>query len=81
MFVLCVAISFAQNATTAKVDKFISAEMQRQKIPGISFAIIKVGQIAYVKGYGFANVEHQVSVKPNRFSTWLGQQTLYLRGL
>ena len=56
--------TFAQDAVTTKVDEFIKAEMQRQKIPGVSLAVIRDGQIIYAKGYGFANVEHQVPVKP-----------------
>jgi CubicO group peptidase (beta-lactamase class C family) len=51
-------------AITAKVDEFIKAEMQKQKIPGISLAVVRSGQIIYAKGYGYANVEHQVPVKP-----------------
>ena len=38
--------------------------MQKQRIPGLSVAVIGDGQIILVKGYGFANVEHQVPVKP-----------------
>lgn len=64
LFVLFSVSSFAQDATAAKVDEFIRAEMQKQKIPGVSLAVVKDGQIVYVKGYGFANIEHQVPVKP-----------------
>jgi CubicO group peptidase (beta-lactamase class C family) len=55
--------ALAQNAITAKIDEFIKAEMQKQKIPGVSLAVIRDGQIIYAKGYGYANVEHQVPVK------------------
>ena len=54
----------AQDAITSKVDDYIKAEMQRQHIPGLSLAVLKDGQIILAKGYGFANVEHQVPVKP-----------------
>src|SRR5437870_8391819 len=54
----------AQDAITSKVDDYIKAEMQRQHIPGLSLAVLKDGQIILAKGYGFANVEHHVSVKP-----------------
>src|SRR3989442_1997538 len=54
----------AQDAITSKVDDYMKAEMQRQHIPGLSLAVIKDGQIVLAKGYGFANVEHQVPVKP-----------------
>jgi CubicO group peptidase (beta-lactamase class C family) len=37
--------------------------MKKQKIPGISMAIIRNNQIVYGQGYGYSNVEHQVPVK------------------
>jgi CubicO group peptidase (beta-lactamase class C family) len=54
----------AQDATSIRVDDYIKAEMQRQKIPGLSLGVVKDGQIVLARGYGFANVEHQVAVKP-----------------
>jgi CubicO group peptidase (beta-lactamase class C family) len=54
----------AQEGISAKVDEYIKAEMQKQRIPGLSLAVIKDGQIILAKGYGLANVEHQVPVKP-----------------
>jgi CubicO group peptidase (beta-lactamase class C family) len=54
----------AQDILTSKVDNYIAAEMQKQRIPGVSLAVLKNGQIVHVKGYGVANVEHQVPVKP-----------------
>jgi CubicO group peptidase (beta-lactamase class C family) len=54
----------AQNGTNAKIDEFVKAEMQRERIPGVSIAIVEKGQLVYAKGYGLSNVEHQVLVKP-----------------
>src|SRR5262245_44760090 len=54
----------AQDGTSTKVDDYMKAEMQRQRIPGASLAVVKDGQIILAKGYGLANVEHQVAVKP-----------------
>ncbi len=45
-----------------KIDRFVSAEMSRQKIPGMALAVVKNGQVVLAKGYGFANIEHQVPV-------------------
>jgi len=55
---------FAQDAVTTKVDDLIKSEMQKQHIPGVSLAVVKDGQLVLAKGYGYANVEHQVPVKP-----------------
>jgi CubicO group peptidase (beta-lactamase class C family) len=61
---LAVSPCAAQDALTARVDEYVKAEQQKQRIPGISLAVIKDGQIVLAKGYGLANVEHQVPVKP-----------------
>jgi CubicO group peptidase (beta-lactamase class C family) len=54
----------AQGSRTAEVDKFVNAEMQKFRIPGLSVAVVQKGQVVLVKGYGLANVEHKVPVKP-----------------
>lgn len=55
---------FAQDGVSSKIDDYIRAEMKAQQIPGLSLAVIKNGEVVLAKGYGFANVEHQVAVKP-----------------
>lgn len=62
--VLLSAANFAQDATRAHIDEFVTLEMQRQTIPGVSLAVVRDGKPVIVKGYGLANVEHQVAVKP-----------------
>jgi CubicO group peptidase (beta-lactamase class C family) len=54
----------AQENVSAKIDEYIQAEMKQQRIPGLSLSVIRDGKIVLAKGYGFANVEHQVSVTP-----------------
>ncbi|HEX6188243.1 MAG TPA: serine hydrolase domain-containing protein [Pyrinomonadaceae bacterium] len=53
----------AQDATGARVDELVRTEMKLQRIPGLSLAVVKNGQIILAKGYGLANVEHQVPAK------------------
>ena len=55
---------FGQDGVSSKIDDYVRAEMEAQKIPGLSLAIMKNGEIVLAKGYGLANVEHQVAVKP-----------------
>src|SRR5688572_20345116 len=63
--ILLLAINcVGQNGVTTKVDEYMQQEMKAQQIPGVSLAVIKDGQIVLAKGYGFANVELQVPVKP-----------------
>ncbi len=52
----------AQDAVSAKVDEYIKREMQSKKVPGVSLAVIRDGKIIHAKGYGLANVEHNVPV-------------------
>jgi CubicO group peptidase (beta-lactamase class C family) len=54
----------AQHALTARVDDYVKAEQQKQRIPGLSVAVVKDGTIILAKGYGLANVEHQLPAKP-----------------
>lgn len=62
---LCLSAAvFGQAGVDASVDRFIKAQMERQKIPGISLAVVRDGKPLIVKGYGLANLEHQVAVKP-----------------
>lgn len=63
--ILAIAVSaIAQNSSEAAVDAFVKAEMEQKKIPGVSIAVIRDGKPWLVKGYGLANIEHNVPVKP-----------------
>jgi CubicO group peptidase (beta-lactamase class C family) len=46
------------------VDRYLTAEMQRQHIPGMSLAVVRGGAPIYVKGYGVATLEHRVPTGP-----------------
>ncbi len=39
------------------VDDFVQAEMKRQRIPGLSLAVVQEGNLVKAQGYGLANVE------------------------
>lgn len=43
---------------------YVRGEMQKQHIPGLSLLVAKNGQIVRAEGFGLANVELQVPVKP-----------------
>lgn len=47
-----------------RVDTLVREEMERQRIPGLAVAVIQGGQVVKARGYGLANVEHQVPVRP-----------------
>lgn len=45
-----------------RIDQLVAEAMQKQKIPGLAVAVVRNGQPVTVKGYGLANVEHNVPV-------------------
>src|SRR6185503_4792544 len=64
LLLLLSSASLAQDSFEGKIDEYLSREMQAQQIPGVALAVVKDGKIVLARGYGFANVEHQVPVKP-----------------
>ena len=48
----------------AAIDQFVAKEMKHRKIPGVQVGIYSRGQILLAKGYGMADVELSVPVKP-----------------
>lgn len=48
----------------ASIDRYVKAEMRREHIPGLAVGVYGRGQILLVKGYGLANLELNVAVKP-----------------
>jgi len=46
------------------VDEYIHSEMTRQRIPGLALLVSRAGQVIRSQGYGMANLELQVPVKP-----------------
>ncbi len=48
----------------ARVDAYAAAEMHAEKIPGLALAVVQDGKIVKAQGYGLANIELDVPVKP-----------------
>lgn len=64
----CVAPSSAAAQAPATlsnaVSNYVRSEMDRQHIPGLALLVSHGGKIVQAEGFGFANVELQVPVKP-----------------
>lgn len=58
-------LTAAAQSVADKTDEFVHAEMKRQRIPGVSVAIVRDGKIIKAKGYGLANVELNTAVTPD----------------
>src|SRR6202020_3287865 len=69
--IICfVAFTSAHSQIPAAADPvpaYVTAEMHRQHIPGLSLLVIQHGKIVRAEGFGLANVELQAPVKPERF--------------
>jgi D-alanyl-D-alanine carboxypeptidase len=66
-FSLLVVLLLALQTTAVradKVDDYVKAEMQKQRIPGLSLAVVKEGKVIKAEGYGLANVEHNIPARP-----------------
>src|SRR5215210_5488038 len=46
------------------VDRFVAAEMARTHIPGVSLAVVRGGKVIKARGYGMADLEHEIPVTP-----------------
>jgi D-alanyl-D-alanine carboxypeptidase len=65
-FVLALVLLLAAPtaARADKVDDLVKAEMQRQRIAGVSVAVVKDGKIIKAGGYGLANAELNIPATP-----------------
>jgi CubicO group peptidase (beta-lactamase class C family) len=48
------------RAALDSVERYIRAELERERIPGMSVAILRGDSVLLARGYGFANLEHRV---------------------
>ena len=48
----------------ARVDAYVTSQMEEQKVPGLELAVLRDGKMVEAKGYGLANLELDVPVKP-----------------
>lgn len=52
-------------AAADDLDAFIAARMAQARLPGLSACVVRDGQVALARGYGFADVGNQVPVTPD----------------
>ena len=54
------------SAAAAFVDSFLPTEMAKRHIPGAVFVLISAGEVALVRGFGFADLASKRAVDPDR---------------
>lgn len=47
----------------AKIEKIVRAAIESQQAPGVAVAILEKGKLTHAKGYGFAELEHEVPMR------------------
>mgnify|MGYP000588868566 FL=1 len=57
-------LAAADDDSLLKIDRYVAAQMQEQRIPGVQVGIYRRGKVVLAKGYGSANVELGVPVRP-----------------
>jgi D-alanyl-D-alanine carboxypeptidase len=60
LFLYFAGIPLTKDEPSNQVDKFISEQMQRFQIAGLTLAVVKDGEIVKARGYGYANLEMNV---------------------
>jgi CubicO group peptidase (beta-lactamase class C family) len=48
------------------VEQTVTDAMEREHLPGIAFTLVKDGQVVISRGYGYANLEKQSAVTPDK---------------
>ncbi len=54
----------ASSAVSNDVSMYVRGEMEKQHIPGVALLVSRAGKTVQAEGFGLANVELQVPVKP-----------------
>lgn len=58
------ALVVTAPAVADPVDDYVQTVMAAKKIPGVSIVVLRDGKVVKSKGYGFANLEHEVAATP-----------------
>jgi len=55
---------FSDCLVSRRTDAYVRAQMKEQRIPGLALSVARDGKLIKAQGYGLANVELHVRVKP-----------------
>lgn len=59
-------LTLDRTALEAFIDGIISAELKSGNIAGVTFSLVKDGEILLAKGYGYSNVKQRKPVEPDK---------------
>src|SRR5262245_27964404 len=61
---LLLGVAVASTSRADTIDDYIALQMKRQRLPGLSLAVVRDGKVVRAQGYGLANVELGVPMRP-----------------
>jgi CubicO group peptidase (beta-lactamase class C family) len=64
VFLLFIVAPLVQAAERDPVREFVASYIAKYKIPGVALMVRRQGRVVRSEGYGMANLEHRVPVKP-----------------
>jgi len=74
---LVTGIALAQSDLSVALDQITSSEAVKQKIPGISAAVVKDDRTVWTSGWGVASVESKIAITPDTLFR-LGSSRVFL---
>jgi len=63
------------NELEAFLDELMAEQMEEYHIPGATVSVVKDGALFFAKGYGYADLENQIPVDPERTLFRIGSAT------
>lgn len=58
-------VPFTREDVEAFFDRIVTAQLDKDNIPGAAIAMVKDGELLFTKGYGYANLERKIPVNPD----------------
>lgn len=53
-----------------QIDRYVESRLKRDNVPGASIAVVRDGKVIKARGYGFADVEHNVTATKDTVYQW-----------
>lgn len=63
--VLALPVAPASTQSLTGIERFISAEMNKEQAPGLALAVVKDGRVIHLRGYGYRDIEKKLPVTPD----------------
>lgn len=60
------ALRFDLHEVQSLIDQTVAEAMEKEHLPGVAFVLVKDGKVVLARGYGYANLEKQAPVTPEK---------------